>query len=141
MRNDDIDILARTLYGEARGEYRRLEGGLVALIAVGNVVMNRLKANSWYGKTIREVCQKPYQFSCWNEGDPNRKVLMQAEISDGIFLACRHVAAGVASGQWPDVTQGCNHYYATTLPALPHWAKGRAPKLRLGRHVFYQLEV
>ena len=141
MKNEDIEILARTLYGEARGAYHRLEGGLVALVAVGNVVMNRVKANSWYGNTIREVCQKPFQFSCWNEGNPNRKVLMQAEITDGIFRTCQYVASGVASSQWPDLTQGCNHYYATTLPDLPHWAKGQMPKLRLGRHIFYKLEV
>ena len=40
---NDIHILARTIYGEARGEYYRLDGGLSSLIAIGNVVKNRLK--------------------------------------------------------------------------------------------------
>lgn len=31
---DEMDILARTIYGEARGEYTHPEGGLGALIAV-----------------------------------------------------------------------------------------------------------
>lgn len=61
----DIDILARTIYGEARGE--PWEGK----IAVAWVVRNRAERGGWWGDTIREVCLKPWQFSCWNETDPN----------------------------------------------------------------------
>ncbi len=60
---EEVDVLTRTIYGEARGEYHRHDGGMAALIAVGNVVMNRLKAKTWYGLTIKEICQKPFQFS------------------------------------------------------------------------------
>ncbi|MCE3230905.1 MAG: hypothetical protein K0R76_1242 [Alphaproteobacteria bacterium] len=139
MKRDEIDILARTIFGEARGEYDGLEGGVSSLIAVGNVVMNRLKAESWYGTSIAEVCLKPWQFSCWNEGDPNRALLMRDDIPDPVFRVCRQVATKVASGEWPDLTKGSNHYHATTLPALPAWARGQKPKIRLARHVFYQL--
>lgn len=137
--NDTIEVLARTLYGEARGEYTHIEGGLASLISVGNVVINRLKAQSWFGKTIVEVCHKPFQFSCWNEADPNRKLLMQETISDPIMNICRQVAEGVTYDEWPDLTQGSDHYHAVYLPAIPDWAKGQSPKLRLARHFFYKL--
>ncbi len=69
----EINILAKTLYGEARGE------GLSGLEAVANTIINRVntaKAKGgrfWWGNDIISVCQKPYQFSCWNKKDPNRK--------------------------------------------------------------------
>ena len=132
-----IDILARTIYGEARGEYHRPEGGLSALIAVGNVIMNRVKAQSGYGKTIQEVCLKPRQFSCWNAGDPNRAILTGERINDSVFAMCRQVAAKIASEEWPDLTKGSDHYHALSIS--PSWARGQKPKVRLANHVFYQL--
>lgn len=139
MKTDEIDILARTIYGEARGEYEGFEGGISALIAVGNVVMNRLKARSWYGQSIEEICQKPWQFSCWNKEDPNRAILMQDEIIDPVFSVCYQVATKVALKEWPDLTKGSDHYHATTLPIFPTWARGQKPKIRLAKHIFYQL--
>ena len=118
---DEIDILARTIYGEARGEYEHREGGLCALIAVGNVVMNRLKAQSQYGKTIQEICQKPWQFSCWNKGDPNQAILRQQDIADPLFTVCCQVAAKVARKEWPDLTKGSDHYHALSVSAS--WAR------------------
>lgn len=137
MQLDERDILARTIYGEARGEYEGLEGGIASLMAIGNVVMNRVCAQSWYGQTIAEVCQKPWQFSCWNEGDPNRVIIMQKAIRDPIFSVCQEVAAQVAQGWWPDLTKGSTHYH--TQGILPAWAKGKFPRMRLGRHIFYHL--
>jgi spore germination cell wall hydrolase CwlJ-like protein len=51
-------ILAKTIYGEARGLYTKQDGGLAALISIANVVMNRLAAKSWFGKSIEDVCFK-----------------------------------------------------------------------------------
>jgi spore germination cell wall hydrolase CwlJ-like protein len=138
MTSNEIDILARTIYGEARGEYGG-EGGLASLIAVGNVVMNRLRAKRGYGKTIGEVCQKPQQFSCWNHRDPNYVLLRQEEISDPIFSVCYNVATKVAHGEWPDLTKGSDHYHATYLHPIPAWAREVTPKVRIAQHIFYQL--
>ncbi len=140
MRDQDIDILARTLYGEARGEFFRPDGGLSALIAVANVVMNRLKRGGWFGQTLSEVCRKPYQFSCWNQGDPNLTVISHVKAgNDEIFDTCLQTAEKVIEGSWPDLTGGATHYHASTLERLPQWAKGKRPTCRVGRHVFYQL--
>lgn len=139
MKADELDIFARTIYGEARGEYENFEGGISALIAVGNVIMNRLKAQSWYGGTIQEICLKPWQFSCWNKGDPNRALLIESQIRDPVFTVCYRVATKVALEEWPDLTKGSDHYHAVTLPVFPAWARERKPKVRVARHIFYQL--
>jgi N-acetylmuramoyl-L-alanine amidase len=134
----DVQILARTIFGEARGEYYRVEGGLASLIAVANVVKNRQRQKTWYGRTIGEVCLKPYQFSCWNPHDPNQK-LITAPILDPLFDVCLVVADNVIKDQWPDLTRGCDHYHASTLSVLPSWALSAKPKLKIGHHLFYQL--
>ena len=140
MKLDEIDILARTIYGEARGEYARVDGGLGGLIAVGNVVMNRLKTQSRFGKTLGEVCQKPYQFSCWNEKDPNQRILKQNLMGDPMFQLCLEVARRLYAQEWPDLTKGSDHYHAKTMPALPPWAMGHTPRFCIGQHIFYSLK-
>lgn len=136
----DLDIMARTLYGEGRGDYARLEGGLSSLIGIANVIMNRVNNQSWYGKTIRDVCLKPYQFSCWNPTDPNRDVIATVTpASSPIFDQCLLVADSVSKGLWPDLTKGADHYYALWLPRAPHWACQHKPVSKIGHHVFYKL--
>jgi spore germination cell wall hydrolase CwlJ-like protein len=135
---NDVHILARTIYGEARGEYYRLDGGLSSLIAIGNVVKNRLKQKSWYGSSISEVCQKPYQFSCWNPHDPNLR-LITTTITDPLFDQCMVVAKMILEDRWPDLTKGCDHYHASTMEALPTWALHAKPVLKIGRHLFYKM--
>lgn len=64
----DRDLLAWTLWGEARSET------LAGQIAVAWTIRSRVndgKAKSWWGEGYAGVCQKPYQFSCWNKNDPN----------------------------------------------------------------------
>jgi len=136
---NDIDVLARTIYGEARGEYGRPDGGIASLICVGNVVMNRLAKMSWFGRSVREVCQKPWQFSCWNYGDVNRHIIEQVDAGDGVFKVCKDVAYQVAHALWPDLTGGCDHYYSALLKSPPKWAVGKPPKFRIGRHLFFNL--
>lgn len=139
MKNkSEIDILARTIYAEARGEYPRIDSGLTGLIAIGNVVMNRVKQQTWYGKTVAEVCLKPWQFSCWNPNDPNQS-LLTIPLSGKVFNTCQLVSENIITGSWPDVTGGCDHYHATTLQQFPKWTLETKPKFRIGRHVFYDL--
>lgn len=136
--DNDLDIMARTLFGEARGEYMRPEGGLSALIGVANVIVNRWQLQR-FGLSLSAVCTKPYQFSCWNRQDPNRAIIEKVQASDPIFSVCRDVARQVAVGQWPDLTHGADHYHATSMKQLPNWAVGLHPCARLGNHVFYRL--
>jgi spore germination cell wall hydrolase CwlJ-like protein len=137
MTNHDIDICARTIYGEARGEFKA--NGPAALIAIANVIRNRYQRSGKYGKTIAEVCLKPRQFSCWNEGDPNRLLIQEQHLAtDPHFNICLMVARKVIEGLWPDLTRGSDHYHTTSC--LPYWARSGKVHLRLGNHVFYKLD-
>jgi N-acetylmuramoyl-L-alanine amidase len=135
----DKDILARTLYGEARGLYHKQDGGLGALISVGNVVMNRVKAQTWFGKSVQDVCLKPYQFSCWNPNDPNRPVIESVTSSQSVFKICLEVAEHILSGRYPDLTKGSDHYYAQWLQPGPSWAKSQMPRIKISDHLFFRL--
>ena len=137
MIDHDFDIFARTLYGEARGEFAHT--GPAAFIAVANVINNRLKKGGKYGKTLTEVCLKPRQFSCWNAYDPNRLVIQQENLEeDPLFHLCRLVAQKVNKGLWPDLTRNSDHYHARSIK--PSWARAGKIKLCLGHHIFYKLD-
>lgn len=136
--NGDKITLAKTIYGEARGEYQRLDGGLSALIAVGNVVMNRLKMPERFGATVNEVCLKPWQFSCWNVNDPNYGLLM-GEVMDPLYETCLMVAENMIKGHWPDLTKGADHYHYVGMKAAPSWSCQSAATVRIGKHIFYRL--
>lgn len=135
--SNDHDILARTLYGEARGEFQKTDGGLAALIAVGNVIMNRVKHPTCFQRTVQEVCQHPFQFSCWNANDPNARIVRDVTDKNALFKECLRVAQNVMDGTWPDLTQGCDHYH--TIHVAPYWSRGKKPKYKVGRHIFFKL--
>ena len=131
----DIDILARTIYGEARGE--PLEGQ----IAVAWVVRNRATLADHRRQfgigTLASACQAPWQFSCWNENDPNRQKLFAVDLNDPIFRRCYFAALGVVDVDYGfayDPTHGALFYYADTIDP-PSWAVGK-PYIQIGHHRF-----
>jgi len=136
VNEKDRDILARTLWGEARGE------GLAGQIAVAWTIRNRVndgKARSWWGEGYVGVCQAPYQFSCWNKNDPNYPFLSGAKpIPAGQFAQAQRAADQVIAGAVPDPTSGATHYYATTMPKAPAWAAKAKQTVRIGQHVFFK---
>ena len=132
----DRDVLARTLWGEARGE------SLTGQIAVAWTIQNRVNdgnTKSWWGEGYAGVCQKPYQFSCWNKNDPNYAYLSGAKQIPFLELAQARIAADrVIDGKVPDPTGGATHYYATTMRAAPAWAAKAQQTLKLGHHIFFK---
>ena len=129
-RDDAIDILARTIWGEARGE------GPDGRKAVAAVVVNRVKRPRWWGRTVEAVCLKPWQFSCWNENDPNRAPLLSVGPSDAEFRACLAIATAAVDGFADDRTLGATHYFRTGT-SVPHWAAGKTACATIGNHSFF----
>jgi spore germination cell wall hydrolase CwlJ-like protein len=128
-RGSPADILARTLWGEARGESVR------GIEAVAAVVVNRVRRGGWWGNSVETVCRKPMQFSCWNAGDPNRAKLEQVDESDRQFRICLRIARRAIAGRVDDPTGGATHYHVRGL--LPAWAREREPSAEIGNHLFY----
>lgn len=133
-----IDTLARTLWGEARGE------GSAGMQAVAQVILNRREVSKklgsyWWGNDIVQICQKPYQFSCWNKDDPNRAKLIQLTADSDIYFvtALRIARRAIAGTLGQDVTDGSTHYHAAGI--TPYWVKDNKPNAVLGKHIFYKL--
>lgn len=136
----DIDTLARTLYGEARGESRQ------GKIAVACVVLNRIKKKKMCGwrningyrvATVAATCTKPWQFSCWNRDDPNRKIIIAVTMENKRFAECYEIAQAACDGALEDITNGATHYYNPKACAQPNWAKGKTPCATVGAHLFF----
>lgn len=123
-------VLARTIYGEARGE------GEAGMTAVANVVMNRVEAGGWFGDGVVAVCQKPWQFSAWNANDPNRAKIESMEAGDNsVFDLALDIAAAAIAGDLGDVTGGATHYH--TRQITPSWSASLTVSSVLGNHIFY----
>lgn len=127
-----IDTVARTIWGEARGE------GARGMQAVANVIMNRTARGGWYGLTPAEVCKKPYQFSCWNENDPNRAKLLAVTDSDKEFRQALSIARDAVNGDLIDITDGATEYHAKNIkPENWDYSKLKQTVL-IGNHIFYK---
>ena len=134
MNEQDINTLARTIFGEAIGEK------LLGQEAIASVVLNRVdfakrKGGYWWGNTITEVCRCPWQFSCWNINDPNYKILTKDLLIDRTFQVCRRIAPRAIGGVLNDKTCGATHYHIRTL--RPKWSIGKIPYAEIGNHIFY----
>ena len=138
----DAQILALTIYGEARGE--STEGK----IAVGSVILERVDHRDWDGKTIPEVCLKKWQFSCFNENDPNYGKLLHIaeqwdeEISANVALNdCRGIALGLISGnidRTPEIAAAHCCQYATRAGAEKvTWDDKMKIIAEIGSHIFF----
>ncbi len=133
----EIDVLARTLWGEARGE------GSAGMRSVACVVLNRVKlaqerGRFWWGNNIIQVCQKPYQFSCWNRSDPNFKKLQEIDERSPYFASAVAIAKRAVFDELDDPTGGATHYHAAGIE--PYWARREKPTAVIGRHIFYKLD-
>lgn len=127
---DGLDTLARTIWGEARGESQQ------GRLAVAWVVMNRVNdAQKRWPRTIEEVCRQPKQFSCWNAKDRNLPKLLAVTGADPVFRECLQLAKlAVRNELPPDPTQGANHHHRDDVS--PRWAAKMTKTRHIGRHVF-----
>ena len=120
------EVIAITILAEARGEGKR------GMYAVACVISKRIKERK---KTGAQICLQPWQFSCWNENDPQRlhlrKLLLHELAPYAITLAknIKHLDL--------TFTAQANHYHTKTVN--PYWSKGKRPVATIGNHVFFKL--
>ena len=114
--NRNLDLLARVIYGEARGE--PYEGQ----VAVGAVILNRV-ADSRFPNTIPGVIYQPGAFDVVADGQINLTP------NDTAYRAARDALNG-----W-DPTYGCIYYY-NRATATSKWIWSRPIVVRIGKHNF-----
>ena len=132
----EADTLARTIWGEARGE------GSIGMQAVAAVIINRLavsryKGKFWWRNSIIDICQKPYQFSCWNRDDPNYRKLLSVDSRDITFAKALAIAQRSVQETLPDPTKAATHYH--TAGIHPFWSRDQQPVAVIGHHIFYRI--
>jgi N-acetylmuramoyl-L-alanine amidase len=132
LKRGDVDVLARTLYGENRS------GGVPGMQSVAWVVVNRARApGSQWPATVSGVCKQRQQFSCWNPTDANAALCSAINESDVSYLLALYAATSVLSGQVPDMTLGATHYHAASMKVLPFWAGKLHRTVQFAGHIFY----
>lgn len=125
----DEELLARTLWGEARSE------GEDGMQAIACVVLNRVKNPRWWGTDVQSVLKKPYQFSCWNKSDKNRPKLMAVTEADHEYKLALKIAGDALAGYLYDCTNDADSYRVAGTYA--YWAEGLSPVAVIGKHEFY----
>ena len=141
FENDSDEVLlARLIYGEARGESIWIKR------AIADSVINRTGKNKWWGNTLREVILKENQYSCFNKNDPNRIKLLNPTKYDKlrVWEVCLIVAMETLPMDNNDDSNGATHYYDTSIKE-PEWARNKKPvkviKTKNGRKIkFYCLD-
>lgn len=114
--NSDTYLLARCIYGEARGE------SYTGQVAVGAVVLNRVKSSD-FPNTISGVIYQKHAFTAVSDGQINLTP-DQTAIN----------AAKDAMNGW-DPTGGCLYYY-NPVTATSEWIFSRETVITIGKHVF-----
>ena len=114
--SSDLNLLARCVYAEARGE------SYIGQVAVAAVVLNRVKSAS-FPNTIAGVIYQPYAFSSVNDGQIN---LTPNETA--------YKAAQDALNGW-DPTYGCLYFYNASTSSSK-WIYSRKTVVTYGNHVF-----
>ena len=112
----DLNLLARVVYGEARGE------PYTGQVAVAAVVLNRVKSSS-FPNTVAGVVYQAGAFDCVADGQINLSPNQNA------INAARDALNG-----W-DPTYGCLYYY-NPRTATSKWMLSRTVKLNIGNHAF-----
>lgn len=114
--DSDVALLTRLIYGEARGE------SYVGQVAVGAVVMNRIKSAS-FPNTMSGVIYQSYAFTAVDDGQINLSPNSTA----------RKAALDAMNG-W-DPTYGALYYY-NPRTATSQWIFSRQTTVTIGNHVF-----
>lgn len=112
----NVDVLARLIHAEARGEK------FLGQVAVGAVIVNRTQSRRFPG-TIAGVVYAPGQFCTVRDGQINMKPNAEA------YRAARAALSG-----W-DPTGGALYFY-NPAKTTSKWIWSRPVNVRIGSHVF-----
>ncbi len=112
----DTYLLARCVYGEARGESYKGQ------VAVAAVILNRVKSSK-FPNSIAGVIYQPGAFSVVNDGQINLSP------NDSALKAAKDAMNGY------DPTGGCIYYY-NPAKTSNKWIRSRPIILTIGQHVF-----
>ncbi len=113
---EEITLMAKAVYGEARGEDR------MGQTAVAAVILNRVQSQE-FPNSISEVIFEPWAFTCVADGQFDLKPNAAA------YEAVRDALEGI------DPTYGALYYWNPKTATSP-WIWSRAVVTQIGQHLF-----
>lgn len=116
VSTDNLNLLARCVYAEARGE------PYTGQVAIAAVVLNRVRSAS-FPNTVSGVIYQKGAFTCVSDGQINYTP------NETAYKAARDALNG-----W-DPTNGCLYYY-NPATATSKWIWSLKVELTIGRHSF-----
>lgn len=117
LDNEDVEILARAIYAESRGEPYKGQ------VAVGAVILNRVKSAN-FPNSIEKVIYQDGQFSSVQDGQIN---LLPNETA---FKAAKAAIEG------EDPSKGALFFYNPKTAKTLWWLNSRDKLTEIGNHVF-----
>lgn len=133
----DLELCALCVWREARGE------SYLGKRSVMHVIWNRAQNPGWWGHDARQVVLKPYQFSSFNENDPNSKEWPTEEKPADwqAWVDALAIANAVLSrdpSEQNDLTQGAVFYFSPPLTEPPHTWGAVDFTVKIGNLSFYK---
>ena len=126
----DRDLLALCVWRESDDQ------SVGCMAAVAHVVKNRVEKPCWWGVDYHSVILKPWQFSCFNHGDPNES--RWPADNNLQWIEALHIADAVAVNNTdPDNTDGATTYYDVSIDP-PDWTGGMIFTVQFDRIRFYK---
>ena len=137
-----VNIIARTLWGEARGES---DAGKKA---VASVLWNRAGQKA---ENLPKVALRKRQFSCWNSVSMNDKkpenysyvipnAVRKNSIDEKAWQACLDIAAQLIKGTFKSTVGDANAYYVSSMSNPPSWDADLTGTQNVGSHKFGYLK-
>ena len=133
--DEDLEILAKTLWGEIRG------GTDDQVRNVAHVILNRHFAGYRSNGSIAGACLAHKQFSCWNPGTRSLRDIQNLAADNSELLRLMALARQVIDTRRnvafaPNPLGGARHYHNHHVN--PNWAIPAKIVLDDGKHIFYR---
>ena len=125
------EVIAHTLWGEARGE--PIEG----IQAVTSVIYNRTRhylashQSELPEDAMQAVCLSPHQFSCWSDG----AFIQELPHICNKWSDCIFITSSLISGQFQPIIDATS-YHADSCK--PYWTDSMTFICQIGKHLFYK---
>ncbi|WP_163832032.1 cell wall hydrolase [Spartinivicinus ruber] len=123
LSTTDLQCLTLNIYHEARGE------GLIGMLAVGEVTLNRVNDKRWPSSICAVVYQEK-QFSWTHDKLPD--AMKEPESAYLSHLVAKELLAGTKL----NLTKGATHYHANYV--RPYWAESLIRTTTINNHIFYK---
>ena len=112
--------------------------GIDGMRGVAHVIDNRVQYPGWWGVDLRTVILAPWQFSCFNHGDPDER--RWPEDDNHEWLAATAIVDAMLLRSDSDLTDNATSYYDVSIEP-PSWTLKMQFTVQIMSLRFYREEL